>query len=85
LNNTIAQFKLKRASSSAKDTRIKSLEGLIIELGHEPKDIKATKKLIKKRNEDIAALKDRSNCLSHNTLKQNKSYRAKIPRRKCLT
>jgi len=42
LNNTIVHFKLEKASSSAKDTRIKSLEDLIIELGHNPKDIKAT-------------------------------------------
>ena len=58
LNNTIAHFKLEKASSSVKDTRIKSLEDLIIELGHDPKDIKATEKLIKKKNEDIAALKN---------------------------
>ena len=29
----------------------------MIELGHDPKDIKATEKLIKKKNDDIAALK----------------------------
>jgi len=33
------------------------LEDLVIELGHDPKDIKATEKLIKKNNDDIAALK----------------------------
>lgn len=56
LNNISAQFQLDKASSQAKDTRIKSLEDLIIELGHDPKDVKATEKLIKKRNDDIASL-----------------------------
>ena len=57
LNNISAKFQLEKASSQAKDTRIKSLEDLIIELGHDPKDVKATEKLIKKKNADIAALK----------------------------
>jgi len=30
---------------------------LVIELGHDPSDIKATKMLIKKKNEDITTLK----------------------------
>ena len=33
------------------------MEDLVIELGHDPSDIKAAKNLIKKKNEDIAALK----------------------------
>ena len=41
LNNTAAQLELERASSQAKDNRIKALEEIIIELGHDPKDIKA--------------------------------------------
>lgn len=57
LNNISTQFQLEKASSQAKDTRIKSLEGLIIKLGHDPKDIKATKQLIKKKNDDIVALR----------------------------
>ena len=57
LDSVTAQYKLERASSQAKDTRIKSLEDLVIELGHDPSDVKAIKKLIKKKNEDIAALK----------------------------
>ena len=48
---------MEKAPSQAKGTRIKSLEDLVIELGHDPKDVKATKKLIKKRNDDIVALK----------------------------
>lgn len=42
LDNVTAQYKLERASSHAKDTRIKSLEDLVIELGQDPSDIKAT-------------------------------------------
>lgn len=33
------------------------MEDLIIQLGHNPKDIKAAESLIKKKNEDIAALR----------------------------
>jgi len=40
LNNTSAQLDLEKASSLAKDNRIKSLEDIIIELWHDPKDAK---------------------------------------------
>ena len=56
LNNTSAQLDLEKASSLAKDNRIKSLEDIIIELGHDPNDAKGIKALIKKKEEDIAAL-----------------------------
>ena len=36
---------------------IKSLEDLVIKLGHDPNDIKVAGKLIKKKNEDITSLK----------------------------
>ena len=52
-----AQYQLEKPSSQAKDTRIKSLEDLVIELGHDPKDIKATEQIIKKKNDDIAVMK----------------------------
>ena len=57
LNNTSAQLELEKASSLAKDNRIKSLEEIIIELGHDPKDAKGIKALIKKKEEDIFALR----------------------------
>lgn len=57
LDSATAQYKLERASSQAKGTRIKSLEDLVIELGHDPSDAKGTKKLIKNKNQDISALK----------------------------
>lgn len=56
LNNTSTQLKLEKATSQAKDNRIKSLEDLVIKLGHDPKDVKVEKKLIKKKNDDIATL-----------------------------
>ena len=57
LNNTSAQLDLEKASSLAKDNRIKSLEEIIIELGHDSKDAKGIKALMKKKEDDIAALK----------------------------
>jgi len=57
LDNVTTQYKLERASSQPKDTRINSLEDLVIELGHDLSDFKAIEKLIKKNNEDKVALK----------------------------
>lgn len=57
LNNIITQMKLEKASSQAKDNRIKSLEDPFIEMGNDCTDIKAVEQLIKKKNEDIAAFK----------------------------
>jgi len=57
LNNTSAQLDLEKESSLAKDNRIKCFEEIIIELGHDPKDAKGIKALIKKKEEDIAALR----------------------------
>lgn len=57
LDNTSAQLHLEKASSLAKDNRINFLEKIIIELGHDPKDAKDIKALMKKKEEDIAALR----------------------------
>ena len=57
LHNTTAQLELEKASSQAKDNRIRSLEDIIIELGHDPKDPKAVQGLLKERDADIAALR----------------------------
>lgn len=57
LNNTTSQLELERASSQAKDNRIKALEEIIIELGHDPKDIKAVQELLKLRDADMVALR----------------------------
>jgi len=57
LNNTTVQLELEKASSQAKDNRIKSLEEIIIELRHDPSNPKAVQALMKKNEEDIAALR----------------------------
>jgi len=51
------QLVLEKASSQAKDNRIKSLEEIIIDLGHDPKDPKVVQALLKERDADIAALR----------------------------
>lgn len=57
LKNTNTQLDLERMSSSAKDNRIKTLEEIIVGLGHDPKDPKGIKALMKKKEDDIAALR----------------------------
>lgn len=57
LSNTTTELQLEKSSSHGKDTRIKSLEDLVIELGHDPKDVKAAERLIMKKNDDIATLR----------------------------
>ena len=57
LENTNAQLQLEKASSQAKYNRIKTLEEIIIGLGHNPKDVKGIEALIKKKDDDIAALR----------------------------
>jgi len=52
LDNIAAQLHLEKASSLAKDNRIKSLEEIIIGLGHDPKYAKGIQALIKKKEED---------------------------------
>ena len=49
LTNTSTQLDLERMSSSAKDNRIKTLEEIIMDLGHDPKDAKGIKALMKKK------------------------------------
>jgi len=57
LNNIAAQLELERASSQAKDNRIRSLEDIIVEIGHDPKDIKGIQEILKLRDADMAALR----------------------------
>lgn len=57
LNNATAQLELEKASSQAKDNMIRSLEDIIIDLGHDPSNPKAVQALMKKKEEDIAALR----------------------------
>ena len=57
LDNTTSQLHWEKASSLAKDNKIKTLEEIIMELGHDPQDVKGVKALIKNKEEDIAALR----------------------------
>ena len=55
--NTRDQMKVGKTSSYAKYLRINSLEELVIQVGYDPTNIKATEQLVKKKNEDIATLR----------------------------
>ena len=59
LKNTNTQLDFERMSSLAKDNRIKSLEDIIIDLGHDPSDPTGVKALMKKKDDDLNALKKR--------------------------
>jgi len=59
LKNTNTQLDFERLSSTAKENRIKTLEEIIVDLEHDPKDPKGVRALIKKKDDDIAALKKR--------------------------
>lgn len=60
LRNTSTQLGLEKMSSLAKDNRAKTLEEIIVDLGHDPKDAKGIKALMKKKEEDIAAPRKQS-------------------------
>ena len=51
------QMKMDKASLYAKDLRIKALEELVLQVGYDPSNVQAAGLLIKKKNEDIAALR----------------------------
>ena len=57
LNATASQLELERASSQAKDNRIRSLEDIIVEIGHNPNDIKGIQEILKLRDANMAALR----------------------------
>ena len=50
------QLKFDKASSYAKDLRIKSLEELVIQVGYDPPNVKVVEELVQKNNVDIVAL-----------------------------
>ena len=55
--NIKSQLKLEKISFLAKDTKIKSLEDLVIKLGYDPKDVKASEEIVKWKNANIATLR----------------------------
>jgi ribosomal protein L12E/L44/L45/RPP1/RPP2 len=57
LNNVQTQLKLEKVSSLAKDKKNKSLEELMLKIGHDPANIKAAEEMIKKKNVDITSLR----------------------------
>jgi len=57
LNNMHSQLKIERMSSLTKDTRIKTLEYLVIKLEYDPSDVKVAKELIKRKNVNIQSLR----------------------------
>jgi hypothetical protein len=57
LNNVQTQLKLEKISSFAKDNRIKTLEELVLKIGYDPSNVKATEEMIKKKNADIVSLR----------------------------
>ena len=57
ISNMKSQMKLDKVSLYAKDLRIKSLEELVLQVGYDPANVKAAELLVKKKNEDIAALR----------------------------
>ena len=57
LANVQSQLKLEKVSLFAKDTRIKTLEDLVIKIGYDPSNVNAIEEIIKKKNDDIASLR----------------------------
>ena len=57
LANVQSQLKLEKVSSFAKDTRIKTLEDMVVKIGYDPSNVNAIEEIIKKKNVDIAALR----------------------------
>ena len=57
VNNIQSQLKLEKISSLAKDTKIKSLEDLVIKLGYDPNNVEAAEGIIRRKNAGIATLK----------------------------
>lgn len=61
LQNTISnmqdQVKIEKASLYSKDIKIRALEELVLRVEYDPANIKAAELLVKKKNEDIAALR----------------------------
>ena len=55
--NVQSQLKMEKVSSLAKENRIKSLEGLVIKIGYDTKDVNATNEIIKKKKLDITTLR----------------------------
>jgi len=57
LANTQSQLKIERVSSLAKDTKIKSLEDLVLKMAYDPSNINVAEEIVKKKNVELLALR----------------------------
>ena len=57
LANVSSQLNMEKVSAFSKDTRIKTLEDLVIKLGYDPSNVNVVEGLIKEKNADLAALR----------------------------
>lgn len=57
LANVQSQLKMEKVFALAEDTRIKTLEDMVIKVGYDPVNINAAEELVKKKNLDIEALR----------------------------
>lgn len=57
LTNIQSQLKHEKVSSLAKDNKIKSLEDLVLKIVYDPRNVKASEEIVKKKNTDVEALR----------------------------
>lgn len=57
LANAQSQLKMENVFTLSKETRIKTLEDLVIKIDYEPSNINVAKELVKKNNLDVATLR----------------------------
>lgn len=58
LTNVQLQLKMEKVFALAKDTKIKSLEELVIKVGYDPTKINVVEDIVRKNNLDIVALRN---------------------------
>lgn len=57
LASTQPQLKIKNVSLLEKDTKIKSLEDLVLKMGYDPSNINVVEEIVKKKNVEVSALR----------------------------
>jgi len=57
LANTQSQLKLEKVSSLVKDTKIKSLEYMVLKMGYDPSNMNVAEELVKKKNVELSKLR----------------------------
>lgn len=56
-NNVQSQLKIEKIFSRANDTKIKSLDDIVIKMGYDPSNVKVVEEMIKRKNVDIQDFK----------------------------